>query len=123
MENDTPIETERRDPGLPESEWIPLADLIARAAGRQARLDRDIDQNLVGATPRDRLRWRLVLLVGLRLTQEKYVAWLRSEPHVDAQYLAEEEAFLDCLIERIHHAMAALRKAPTRSASTKKTTR
>ena len=53
-----------------------------------------------------------MLLVGLRLTQVKYVAWLHQEQQVDAQYLAEEEAFLVCLVERVRRALAALRKTP-----------
>ena len=109
MEKDTTIETVERDPGLSTPEWIPLADLIERPAGRPAHHDQDIEA--AGAS-HDHLRWRLVLLVGLRLTQVKYVAWLHQEQQVDAQYLAEEEAFLVCLVERVRRALAALRKTP-----------
>ena len=109
MEKDTTIETVARGPGSSTPTWIPLADLTTHPASRQAHHDRGIE---AAGVSHDQLRWQLVLLVSLRLTQEKYVAWLRQEPRTDGQYLAEEEAFLACLVGQVRRTLAALRKIP-----------
>ena len=85
-------------------QWRSLAEL-ARSA------DRGLQDGEAGPTSREHLRRRFFLALELRLTQENYVAWLRSEPDVDAQCLAEEEAFLVCLQERVQRAQAALRES------------
>ena len=85
-------------------QWRPLADL-ARAAGSGLQ-DRE-----AAPTSREHLRRRFFLALELRLTQENYVDWLRNEPDVDRQCLAEEEAFLVCLQERVLRAQAALKES------------
>ena len=108
MEKDTLTEPEERDLDLPTPRWIPLSDRIKRPVAGQTPPEQTIE---VAGASREHLRWRLVLLVGLRLTQEKYVAWLRQEPQVDAQCLAAEEVFLAYLVNRVRRAVAALKKA------------
>lgn len=62
------------------------------------------------STPGDHLRWELSLLLGIYHTQERYVALLRTNQGIDAQYLASEEAFLARLEERVEQTQAALEK-------------
>lgn len=92
----------------PAPAWETPSAPAEQPAGAQGCLDADLAR-------RDRLRWKLVVLLGLRLTQEKYVIWLRSEGLVDTQYLAEEEAFLARLRERVQGILAALKKAQAKA--------
>ena len=101
MKKDTPGGPNGKYPTPAQATLLALAERPARA---QARLDADLARC-------DRLRWRLVVLLGLCRTQEKYVTWLRSERRVNTQYLAEEEAFLARLRERVPRTLAALKEA------------
>ena len=89
--------------------WPPFVPVSPAGAEPPEPGAPDLDGTPTGREP---LRWRLLLALERCLAQEKYVAWLRSDPLVDAHYLAEEEAFLGSLRGQVKQALVALEKAP-----------